>query len=88
MNKLAVAEELLLSRQFSFGVNGGIKQVILTCIVALHITPDALLLDLDSGDAHSFCSRDIVKEELDINNVYHYMLKSFGELYGKTVTVQ
>jgi hypothetical protein len=35
MNNIAVAEELLLSHQISFGVNGGVQQVILACTVAM-----------------------------------------------------
>ncbi len=39
MNRLAVAAKLLLSHQFSFGINGGVHQVILACNVALEINP-------------------------------------------------
>ena len=39
MNRLAVAAELLLSHQFSFGINGGVRQVNLACNVALEINP-------------------------------------------------
>jgi hypothetical protein len=35
MNRMAVAAQLLLSHQFSFGVNGGVQQVILGCTIAL-----------------------------------------------------
>ena len=54
----------------------------------MQINPDALLVDMDSTNAHTFCSRDIMEEELEINIVCHYMLKSYRELYGKTITVQ
>ncbi len=46
------------------------------------------MLDLYSKDAHTFCSRDIREEELELNVAYHYMLESFRALYGKTVTFQ
>ena len=46
------------------------------------------MLDLDSKNAHTFCSREKLEEELDQNVAYHYMLESFRALYGKTVTVQ
>jgi hypothetical protein len=88
MNKMAVAAELLLSHQFSFGINGGVKQVILACNVALEINPSWRMLDLDSKNAHTFCSRERLEEELELNVAYHYMLESFRALYGKTFTVQ
>jgi hypothetical protein len=45
------------------------------------------MLNLDSKNAHTFCSRDRLEEELELNVAYHYMLESFKTLYGKTVTV-
>jgi hypothetical protein len=88
MNRLAVAAELLLSHQFSFGINGGVQQAILACKVALEINPSWLMMDLDSKNAHTFCSRERLEEELELNVAYHYMLESFRALYGKTVTVK
>jgi hypothetical protein len=64
MNRLAVAAELLLSHQFSFGISGGVQQIIMACNVALEIDPSWLMLDLDSKNAHTFCSRKRVEEEL------------------------
>ena len=46
------------------------------------------MLDLDSKNAHTFCSRERLEEELELNVAYHYMLESFRALYEKTVTVQ
>jgi hypothetical protein len=88
MNRVAVAAELLLSHQFSFGINGGVQHVILACNIALEINPSWVMLDLDSKNAHTFCSRERLEEELELNVAYHYMLESFRALYGKTVTVQ
>jgi hypothetical protein len=88
MNRLAVAAELMLSHQLSFGINGGVQQVILTCNVALEINPSGLMMDLDSKNSHTFCSRERLEEKLELNVAYHYMLESFRALYGKTVTVQ
>ena len=85
---LAVAAELMLSHQFSFGINGGVQQVILACNVALEINPSWLMLDLDSKNAHTFCSMERLEEELELNVAYHYMLELFRALYGKIVTVQ
>jgi hypothetical protein len=46
------------------------------------------MLDLDSKNAYTFCSRDRLDEDLELDVVYHYMLKSYRALYGKTVTIQ
>jgi hypothetical protein len=39
MNRMAVAANLLLSHQFSFGINGEVQQVILGCSIALQVHP-------------------------------------------------
>ena len=88
INRLAVVAELLLSHQISFGVNGGVQQVTLACNIALEINPTWLMLDLDSKNAHTFCSRDMPEEELELNVAYHYMLESFRALYGKKIIAQ
>ncbi len=60
----------------------------MACNIALEINPSWVILDLDSKNAHTLCSRESrLEEELEINVVYHYMLESFRALYGKTVTV-
>jgi hypothetical protein len=46
------------------------------------------MLDLDSKNAHTFCSRDTLEEELELNVAFHYMMESFRDFYGKTVTAQ
>jgi hypothetical protein len=83
-----VAEQLLLSHQLLFGISGGAQQVILVCTTTLEINPTWLILDMDSENAHTFCSRDKLEEELEINVVYHYMMKSYIAIYGKTVAIQ
>ena len=45
-------------------------------------------IDLDLRNAHTFCSRDKVKEELESDIFYHCLLESFRSLYGKTMTAQ
>jgi hypothetical protein len=77
MNMVAVAVELLLSHQLSFGINGGVQQVILACNIALEINPSWVMLDLDSKNAHTFSSRERLEEELELNVAYHFMLESF-----------
>ena len=88
LNRLAVAAELLLPHHFSFGVNGGVHQVVLACNIALEINPSLLMMDLDSTNAHTFCSRDKLEEELELNVAYHDILEFFRALYVKIVTVQ
>ncbi len=41
-----------------------------------------MMLDLDSKNAHTLCSRDMLEEEHELNVAYHYMLESFRALYG------
>ena len=79
---------MLLSHEFPFGVNGGVQQVILACNIVLEINPSWLMLDLDLKNAHTFCSRDRLEEEQELNVAYHYMLEFFRALYGKTINMQ
>ncbi len=88
MNKVAVAEQFLLSHQFSFGVNGVVQQVILACTTTMEINPTWSMLYVDSKNTHTFCIQDKLEVELELNIVYPYMLKSYMTLYGKAVTLQ
>jgi hypothetical protein len=88
MNKIAVAAQLLLSHHFSFGIIGGVQQVILCCTLALHVHPFFVQIDLDLRNAHTFCSRDRIEEELESDIIYSYLIESFRALYGKTVAPQ
>ena len=45
------------------------------------------MLDMYVENAHVFCNRDLQEEELNINVMYHYMLMSYMDIYGKTSTV-
>jgi hypothetical protein len=74
MNIMAVVAQLLLSHQFSFGINGGVQQVILGCTLALKVHPSFVQIDLDLRNAHIFCSRDRIEEELESDIIYHYLL--------------
>ena len=56
--------------------------------IAFEINLSWLMLDLDSKNAHTFCSRNRLEEELELDVAYHYMLESFKALYGKTIKVQ
>ena len=88
INRCAVATELMMSHQLSFGVNGGFQQVILACNIALEINPSWLMMDLHSKNTHTLCSREMLEEELELNVAYHYMLESLKGLYNKPVTIQ
>ena len=52
MNRLAVAEVLLLSHQFSFGIKGGVQQVIMGITLSLQLNPHFVEIDLDLKSAH------------------------------------
>jgi len=88
MNRLAVAETLLLSHPFSFDIKGRVQQVILGITLSLEINPQFVEINLDQKNAHTFSSRDNAEEELESDIIYHYLLEVFKALYGKTVTPQ
>ena len=78
---MVVGAELLLCHWFSFGIiGGGVQQVIIACNIDLEINPSRVMLDLDSKNAHTFCARERLDEELELNAAYHYMLESFRAL--------
>ena len=86
MNRLAVAEVLLLYHQFSFGIKGVVQQVIMGITLSLHLNPHFVESDLDLKNAHTFSSRDKTEEELESDVIFHYLLEVVRSLYGKTVT--
>ena len=48
-----LAERMLRSNQFSYGIPGGIQQVILGCPVALQCNPTWVLGEFDLKNAHT-----------------------------------
>jgi hypothetical protein len=88
MNILAVAENLLLSHKFSFGIKGGVQQVFLGIALSIQLNPLIVEIDLDLKNAHTFSSRDKAEEEMESDVIYHYLLKVFKALNGRTVTPQ
>jgi hypothetical protein len=54
MNRLAVAETLLLSHQFSFGISEGVQQVIPGISLSMQLNPNFVEIDLDLKSAHTF----------------------------------
>ena len=87
MNRIAVAAQLLLSHQFSFGINGGVQQVIMGCTLTLQVHPSFVQIER-LRNAHTFCSIDKIEEELESDITYNSLLKSFRALYIKIVTPQ
>ena len=72
MNRLAVAETLLLSHQFSFGIKGGVQQVIILGItLSLKLNPNFVEIYLDLKNAHTFSSRDKAEEELESDEIFN-----------------
>ena len=57
MHRKGIAERLLQSNQFSYGVAGGVQSVIMGCTVALQCNPEWCLLEIDFKNAHTDCSR-------------------------------
>ncbi len=53
-----------------FGINGGVQQGITGCTIALQVHPSFVHIDLDLRNAHTFCSRDRVEEELESDILY------------------
>jgi hypothetical protein len=86
MNRLDVAETLLLSHQFSFGIKGGVQQVMMGITLSLHLNPNFVEIDLDLKNAHTFSSSDKAKEELESDVIYYYLLEVFKSPYSKNVT--
>jgi len=71
MNRLAVAENLLLSHQISFGIKGGVQHVIMGMSLSLQLNPQFVEIDLDLKNAHTFSSRDKAEEEMESDIIYH-----------------
>jgi hypothetical protein len=89
MNRLAVAETLIHSHQFSFGIKrGGGHQVILEISLSLQLNPHFVEIDLGLKNTHTFSSRDKAEEEMESDVIFHYLLEVFRALYGKTLSPQ
>ena len=56
--------------------------------LSLQLNPHFVEIDLDFKNAHTFISRDKAEEEMESDIIYHYLLKVFKAVYGKTVTPQ
>jgi hypothetical protein len=88
MKRKGIAEVLLKSNQFSYGVPGGVQQVMMGCTVALQSNPDWVLGQFDLRNAHTVCSRGLIWQELEANTYLHFLILIFICLYGKACTPQ
>ncbi len=57
MHRKGIAERLLQSNKFSYGVAGGVQIVIMGCTIALQCNPEWCLLEIDFKNAHTDYSR-------------------------------
>jgi hypothetical protein len=88
MKRKGIAEVLLKSNQFSNGVPGGVQHVIMGCTVALQSNPDWVLDQFDLRNAHTVCSRDLIRQELEADTYFHFLIQIFICLYGENCTPQ
>ena len=86
MHRKGVAERMLQSNQFSFGIPGSVQIVIMGCIVALQCNPTWCLLDIDFANARSDCNRGNIWEDLERNSYFHFLIQIFLNLYGENCT--
>ncbi len=74
MNRKGLAERLLMSNQFSYGIPGGVQIVIMGCTMALQCNPDWCMLEIDFANAHSECNRGNIWEELERDTYFHFLI--------------
>jgi hypothetical protein len=60
MHKKGIAENMLKSNQFSYGISRGVQHVILGCTVALQSNPTWVLGVFDLRNAHTDFSRGLI----------------------------
>ncbi len=88
MHRKGIAERLMQSNQFSYGVAGMVQIVIMGCTVALQWNPGWCLLEIDFKNAHTDCSRGNIWEELERDTYFHFLIQIFLNLYGDNCTPQ
>ncbi len=62
MGREGMADQLLVSHKFSFGIRGGMHQVIIGFTLALQLNANWVHIDLDLRNADTFFSRGKLKE--------------------------
>jgi len=88
MKRKGIAEVLLRSNQFSYGIPGGVQQVIMGCTVALQNNPTWVLGQFDLRNAHAVCSRGLIWQELEADTYFHFLMQIFICMYGDNCTPQ
>jgi len=88
MKRKGIAENLLRSNQFSYGISGGVQQVIMGCTVALQCNPTWVLGQFDLKNAHTDCSRGLIWQELEADVYFHFLMQIFICMYGESCTPQ
>jgi hypothetical protein len=83
VNMKGLAERMLRSNQFSFGIPDCVQHVILGCTVALQCDPDWVLGEFDLKNAQTNCSLGLIWQELIIDTYFHFLC-----MYGDTCTPQ
>jgi hypothetical protein len=87
MKRKGIAEVLLRSNQLSFGVPGGVHQVITGYTVALQNNPYWVMGKFDLRKAHTDCYRGLIWQELEADPFFHFLIQIFI-LYGENCTPQ
>ena len=88
MKRKGIAEVLLRSNKFSYGVPGGVQQVIIGCTVALQNNPTWVLGQFDLRNAHTDCSRGLIWQELEADTYFHFLMQILFCMYGDNFTPQ
>ena len=88
MHRKGIAENMLKSNHFSYGISSGVQQVILGCTVALHSNPTWVLGVFDLRNAHTNCSRGLIWQELENDMFFHFLVQIFICMSGKNRTPQ
>jgi hypothetical protein len=88
MHRKGIAENMLKSNQFSYGIPGGVQQVILGCTVALQSNPTWVLGVFDLRNAQTDCSRGVIWQELENDQYFHLLIQIFICMYGENRTPQ
>ena len=65
MKRKEYAENMLRDDQSSYGVPGGVQNVILAITIALQNNPDWVCAHTDFRNAHTDCSRGLIWQELE-----------------------
>ncbi len=64
MIRRGLAERMLRSNQFSFGIPGGVQQIIIGFTIILQWNPDFVLGEFDLRNAHTNCNRGLIWQDL------------------------